>query len=125
MEEVDFALVIDNGTSTIKAGFSGDDSPKAVLLNIVGRAKNIHPNNLYYGTVKESYVGAEALGRCGILRISHPMEEGVVTSWDDMERVWRHTLWNELRIDPAERAVLMTESPLNLKASREAMTQIM
>ena len=117
MEEVDFALVIDNGTSTVKAGFSGDDSPKAMVLNIVGRVKN--------SDLKEFHVGDEALCRCGILRIIHPMEEGVVTSWDDMERVWMHTLWNKLRVDPAEHTVLVTESPLNLKASREAMTKIM
>lgn len=39
-EEVQ-ALVIDNGSGMCKAGFAGDDAPRAVFPSIVGRPK--HP----------------------------------------------------------------------------------
>ena len=35
------ALVIDNGSGMCKAGFAGDDAPRAVFPSIVGRPK--HP----------------------------------------------------------------------------------
>ena len=116
-------IVVDNGSGMCKAGFSGDDAPRAVFPCLVGRPK--HVEAMIGVSSSDSYVGDEALIKRGILEIRYPIEHGIVTNWDDMEKIWHYTFYNELRISIEEHPVMLTEAPMNPKANRERMAQIM
>jgi len=68
-------------------------------------------NTAMYVAIKlfceDSYVGDEAQSKRGILTLKYPIEHGIVTNWDDMEK--------SLLLHP----VLLIEAPLNPKANRE------
>jgi actin len=117
-------VVLDNGSGMMKAGFAGEEAPQCVFPAIVGRPKN---QSAMMGTnQKQEYIGDEAAQKRGILNLAYPIAAGIVESWEDMEKVWHHTFYNELRVSPNEiKGVLLTEAPRQPKANREKMVQIM
>jgi actin-related protein len=52
---------------------------------------------------QDLYVGDEAQSKRGTLALRYPIEHGVVTNWEDMETIWKHTFFNELRTAPEAR----------------------
>jgi len=92
-------VVIDNGSGVLKAGFAGVDHPKVLFPTYVGRPKH---KRVMAGAVEGDYfVGRKAEELRGLLKVSYPLEHGVVRDWNDMENIWQYA-YSELRCTPEE-----------------------
>lgn len=88
-------IVIDNGSGTIRAGYAGEDLPKCFFPSFVGRPK--HLRVLAGGLEGEYFIGNKASELRGLLKIRYPLEHGIVTDWEDMERIWQYIYTEELK----------------------------
>jgi hypothetical protein len=121
------AVVIQNGSQHTKAGMSGEDAPRVTFSTVVGYTKPI----TYVGNQKDYYIGYEAQQKRDLLPLQYPRAHGAVQNWDDMEKVWRHTFDNELRMvvgddnehDEDVSGVLLTESATASRDERERTTE--
>ena len=108
------AIIIDNGTNTIKAGFSGDEMPKIEVRTVLGFPtsqggddKKVEKNSEQI----DIFVGEEALSKGGILKLEYPIKGGVINDYETMEKLWKHIFYNELLADTKSQPIILTESP--------------
>jgi actin beta/gamma 1 len=123
MNQVDQSIVLDNGSGSCKIGFAGYNEPSAIFSNIIGKPK--HDLIMINFDKKDYYVGTHAQQFRGILKLNYPMENGLITNWDDMEKIWNYAFYDELRIAPSEHNIFLTEPPLNPSKNKEKIAQIM
>lgn len=116
-------IIIDNGTGYCKIGFSNEEGPRAVFPSCLGYPK--YYKGMIGSNDREFYIGYDAISRRGVLKLNYPIEHGVINNWDDMEKIWGHAFTNELRADPVEHNILLTEAPYNPRENREKIAQIM
>ena len=64
------------------------------------------------------------MAKRGILDITSPIESGIINNWDDMEKIWHHCYYNELKTCPDDHNVLLTEAPRIPKKQREIMISL-
>ncbi|EFA86049.1 hypothetical protein PPL_01284 [Heterostelium album PN500] len=114
MEEDIGVVVIDNGSGVCKAGLSSSEGPSVLFPSMVGR-----PRNTDITSQKDFYVGDEAQSNRDILNLTYPIEHGIITNWDDMEKIWSHIFYNALKTKPEEHSVFLTQivnSPESINA---------
>lgn len=89
----------------------------------IGRPKHVR---VMAGALEgDLFVGPKAEEHRGLLSIRYPMEHGVVTDWNDMERIWNYIYSNDqLQTFSEEHPVLLTEAPLNPRRNREKAAEI-
>lgn len=115
-------IVIDNGSGSIKAGIAGNEHPSTVFPTVIGHSKFLDPKKV---SRNNQVIGDEAIARVASLKLECPINHGIVTNWDDMETIWDFLFKNELRVDPSEYSILISETGLSPKVNREKIMQVM
>ena len=82
-------LVVDNGSGVCKAGVAGDDATRVVFSSVIGRPCYQEAMVGVEGQ-KDFYVGSLAQEKRSVLSLSYPIERGIITNWDDTEKVGIH-----------------------------------
>ncbi|XP_003939685.1 actin-related protein T2 [Saimiri boliviensis] len=117
------AVIFDNGSGLCKAGLSGEFGPRHVVSSMVGHPKFQTPSAGAHQ--KKYFVGEEALYKQEVLQLHAPIERGLITGWDDTERLWKHLFEWELGVKPSDQPLLTTEPSLNPRENREKMAEVM
>ena len=116
-------IIMDNGTDTTRVGFSSENLPKYTFPTILAYPKfsccPINWNKQVFFIAKEFEV------RKGILNPYYPIENGIITKWEEMEKLWGATFQKVLTIKPSEYSILLSYNPENPKENIEKITQIM
>ncbi|OJJ50711.1 hypothetical protein ASPZODRAFT_148150 [Penicilliopsis zonata CBS 506.65] len=119
------AIVIDNGSHTVKAGWSFDTSPRFVLPPVMSRFRDRKLNKACQFIGYDAYVDATTRGQ---LRYAFDPGTSVVGNWDVMEGVLDY-LFIKLGVDGAnggvDRPIIMTEPIANLSYPRRMMNEIL
>ncbi|KIM21186.1 hypothetical protein M408DRAFT_333611 [Serendipita vermifera MAFF 305830] len=125
MADSQLPIVVDNGTGFVKVGYAGSNFPEHVFPSLVGRPMLRAEERLGTAEIKDIMVGDEAEKYRNYLQLAQPMEHGIIKNWEDMRHLWDYTFYEKLKVDPKGRKVLLTEPPMNPKANRQRMCQVM
>eukprot|EP00198_Chlamydomonas_reinhardtii_P007333 XP_001696669.1 actin-related protein [Chlamydomonas reinhardtii] len=138
------ALVLDLGTHTFKAGYSGDDTPKAVFPSAVcaiaptqmvgvhavapaagSNGMDVDSGNGKPGGRKLS-VGYQALSAKQIgMEVQSPYgPDDVLSDWELAEALYTHAIRDRLSVKPEDFALLVTEPTHNTRAARERLVEL-
>ncbi|KAL4890572.1 actin-like ATPase domain-containing protein [Aspergillus ambiguus] len=119
------AIVIDNGSSLVKAGWSFDKNPRFVIPPVMSRYRDRKLNKACQFIGYDAYVDATTRGQ---LRYAFDPGTSVVGNWDVMEGVLDY-LFLKLGVDGAnggvDRPIVMTEPVANLSYPRRMMNEIL
>ncbi|XP_001512771.1 actin-like protein 7A [Ornithorhynchus anatinus] len=117
------AVVVDLGTGYCKCGFAGEARPSHVVSSTVGKPL---PEDTRLGNRRrESFVGHELLNSSEPLKLINPLKHGIIVDWDSMEEIWAYLFWHQLKVPPAEHAVLVSDPPLSPSTNREKYAEML
>lgn len=135
------ALVLDIGSSSVRAGYAGDDIPKAIIPSFYGYKATTVDGDVQMGgnapenfesTTKQTPSDAKLyLGQNGPsiwregMEIGNPVRDALIFDFNPVPALISHALVDVMRVNPSEHPILVTEPAWNTPANRERMAEIM
>ena len=122
------AVVIDNGTGYTKMGYAGNLDPDFVIPTAIADLDK--KSTLSVSTKNDEYnyyIGDHAINKAKESKnhkLTYPMQNGIIESWDLMEKYWHQSIYDYLKCDPQEHNFVLTEPPMNPPENRENIAEI-
>ncbi|KIY65436.1 actin-like protein Arp4p [Cylindrobasidium torrendii FP15055 ss-10] len=127
------ALVVDIGHSSVRAGYAGDDTPKAIIptsygytYESPGNGQDVQMDDSAPPALKKKFhVGQSgpSIYRPG-MEVGHPLTDGLITDFEPIQPLLDHAITKVLGCNPAEHPILVTEPAWNTPEDRERMAEI-
>ncbi|KXX76100.1 Actin-like protein arp5 [Madurella mycetomatis] len=118
------AIVIDNGSSSVRAGWSFESKPRLAIPPIMSKYRDRKLNRTFSFAGQDCYADTTARGH---IRNAFEAGTGIVSNWDVVEHVLDH-VFLKLGMNGVEGGIdmpiVMTEAVANLPYSRKSMTEI-
>lgn len=140
----DKIVIIDNGSAYTKAGFADEEFPKSTIPTIVGKpkyqneflddpydSKVVQTNakkhqkfkKLGIQTVKQM-IGEKVLSSPSIYNVNFPIKKGVIVNLDELLDIYNYIYFNDLKVDPSNTTLLMTESLSTTNKNRGELLEV-
>jgi actin-related protein 3 len=110
-------------------GFSGNLDPDFVIPSAIADVEN--KSNIAVSRMKNEeynfyigYQGIQTAKNSQNHRLYYPLENGIISNWDLMEKFWHQSLYNYMKCDPQEHYMVLTEPPMNPPENRENIAEI-
>uniref|UniRef100_A0A8C7XKF8 Actin-like protein 6A n=1 Tax=Oryzias sinensis TaxID=183150 RepID=A0A8C7XKF8_9TELE len=128
------ALVFDIGSYSVRAGYAGEDCPKADFPTVIGVTldrddgstpmetdgdKTKQSGTTYYIDTNQLRVPRESM------EVMSPLKNGMIEDWDSFQAILDHTYKMHFKSEPSLHPVLMSEASWNTRAKREKLTELM
>uniref|UniRef100_A0A672Z603 Actin-like 6A n=1 Tax=Sphaeramia orbicularis TaxID=375764 RepID=A0A672Z603_9TELE len=128
------ALVFDIGSYSVRAGYAGEDCPKADFPTVIGVTldredgstpmetdgdKGKQSGTTYYIDTNQLRVPRESM------EVMSPLKNGMIEDWDSFQAILDHTYKMHFKSEPSLHPVLMSEASWNTRAKREKLTELM
>ena len=117
-------IIVDLGSSEIKAGFSGEESPKIHSPNYIGELKN---KKKLEENQKRQYISDECDKFAGNLNLHFPIEHGVFKNSEDILLIFNY-IFSKLGLNEQtikEHQILISEPLHNQESNREKISEIL
>ncbi|XP_066578441.1 actin-like protein 6B [Amia ocellicauda] len=126
------ALVFDIGSFSTRAGYAGEDCPKADFPTSVGvlaqeeTGAELGGEKEKGGEGRSFFIDTNALhvARPGV-ELSSPLKNGMIEDWESFQAILDHTYCKHIKSEPSLHPVLMSEAPWNTRVKRERLTELM
>uniref|UniRef100_A0A8C5B877 Actin-like 6A n=1 Tax=Gadus morhua TaxID=8049 RepID=A0A8C5B877_GADMO len=128
------ALVFDIGSYSVRAGYAGEDCPKADFPTVIGVTldredgstpmetdgeKTKPSGTTYFIDTNQLRVPRENM------EVMSPLKNGMIEDWDSFQAILDHTYKMHFKSEPSLHPVLMSEASWNTRAKREKLTELM